>query len=995
MRLRDLTQLTEAHDVDMAFRFLLGRRLARTADAEFHLGKPLGKVLQHILNSTEFGEKVLPKLPPPGGSAPPGTLMTVQGETLINPSLRDWMGTRLDFSAARSRHWPGVLADWLLRPETLEDMGNAAIASLLRQRLESNAPLPGPAAAPPLSPPKPAAAPRPPTKQEGRLLALLRRMRALAKAGKRRDAVALARRSTVEFEGAPDGHLLLAEMLAAEADVAAARDALALARATAPGDDAVHLLAARLALIGGEWREADALFATHGTALPVPVLRLLRGASAPEAPEDLPGRYLRAALRREAPWEEPVAEALAELPEEVPPATVLQALALGFAEAEAVAEALAVLARGAGMTAGALIDTPDMEACAWLLLPGLALLPAEVEAGAARLCALALLALALGRPEAALAQAEAAMARAPTDNDVAMIRSLAFRRRDDYEGAVAALDALLARDPGHEGAIERLYLYEQEAARLDPLREPDRLERALTLRSSVLHRRLAVDQKSPALRLDLARLALARGQVTDARSVLDTLALEQPAWAAPRAQLLLLAQAENDHAGVLAHWEAMPEAARDEKAAVAAAKALRALDRIEEAQSLLEASLRYGGAWLRREIVRNHFFAGRFAEAASAAERLIAEQPGDAELRMLAAAAALELGDMETALAMAALIQAAGGVRHLPVELPLLFFAALARRGEFAAALAQLDPMFERMGARPVRHDARLGVALFDQLLGDRQPPAASGPYPPVFAGPLISVVMTTYNVAPYLRTAIRGILQQSYANLELIVVDDASTDGTPAILERLERTDPRLRVILKTTNDGTYVSKNMGLMQARGDFVALQDADDWSHPDRLAVSLGVLLRRPDLMGLTTDWLRMTTPGGIVVKAGGQISHLCCISLVFRREPVLERIGFFDSVRVAADLEFIQRMQLGFGPRAVPRLRWPLLFGRARSDSLTANEEFGISRTVFTATRTAYHAAADVFHARIAAGEAELRMPFPLRDRRFPAPATIMPNAGR
>ncbi len=92
---------------------------------------------------------------------------------------------------------------------------------------------------------------------------------------------------------------------------------------------------------------------------------------------------------------------------------------------------------------------------------------------------------------------------------------------------------------------------------------------------------------------------------------------------------------------------------------------------------------------------------------------------------------------------------------------------------------------------------------------------------------------MTSYNVEQYFGTAVRSILQQSYSNLELIIVDDASTDSTPQLLMEIERSDPRVKVILKTTNDGTYVSKNTGLLQAQGEIIALQDSDDWSHPDR------------------------------------------------------------------------------------------------------------------------------------------------------------------
>jgi hypothetical protein len=326
-----------------------------------------------------------------------------------------------------------------------------------------------------------------------------------------------------------------------------------------------------------------------------------------------------------------------------------------------------------------------------------------------------------------------------------------------------------------------------------------------------------------------------------------------------------------------------------------------------------------------------------FAEAAARGEACVDRHPDDLELRLLTAAARLELGQWREAERHVCYVAASGGAERLPVETPLYLFATARKAGLAGPAFARLDPLFLAMGCQTVRPGAPAGRTVFDRLAGGgRHPAAGSGDgFPPVLDGPLVSVVMTAHNAAAYVETAVRSILDQSYRNLELVVVDDASTDATPDILEGLERRDPRLRTILKTGNDGTYVAKNLGLLQARGCYVALQDADDWSHPDRLAKSVAVLAARPEVVGLTTDWLRMTSDGEAVVKAGGQNAHVCCISLVFRREPVLRRVGFFDSVRIEGDMEYIRRMGLAFGPDAVLRLRWPLLFGRSRSDSLT------------------------------------------------------------
>lgn len=266
----------------------------------------------------------------------------------------------------------------------------------------------------------------------------------------------------------------------------------------------------------------------------------------------------------------------------------------------------------------------------------------------------------------------------------------------------------------------------------------------------------------------------------------------------------------------------------------------------------------------------------------------------------------------------------------------------------------------------------------------------ATTSYPPLADGPLVSVLMTSYNSERYIETAIRSILDQSYTNLELIISDDCSSDGTKEILKRFAHQDSRVNVILNTENRGTYVAKNRALLSARGEYVALQDSDDWSHPDRIGKSVAVLQARKDIVGLTTDWLRMTNSGNVMVKAGGQISHVCCISLVMRRKEAIDGIGFFDSVRIEADMEYIRRLQLHFGKPAVARLRWPLLFGRARSDSLTGNEEYGISRTGFSEPRLQYQAAQSEWHDAVKKGASPF-IDFPQRERTFSAPKIILP----
>jgi hypothetical protein len=98
----------------------------------------------------------------------------------------------------------------------------------------------------------------------------------------------------------------------------------------------------------------------------------------------------------------------------------------------------------------------------------------------------------------------------------------------------------------------------------------------------------------------------------------------------------------------------------------------------------------------------------------------------------------------------------------------------------------------------------------------------------------LISVVMPCFNAAPYLGGAIKSVLQQNYPHVELVVVNDGSTDESVQIIERLAADNPGRITVIQQTNSGPYVARNRGLVHARGNFVAFPDADDTWRPDAL-----------------------------------------------------------------------------------------------------------------------------------------------------------------
>ncbi len=99
---------------------------------------------------------------------------------------------------------------------------------------------------------------------------------------------------------------------------------------------------------------------------------------------------------------------------------------------------------------------------------------------------------------------------------------------------------------------------------------------------------------------------------------------------------------------------------------------------------------------------------------------------------------------------------------------------------------------------------------------------------------PLVSIVFTSYNHKEYLRQALESLLNQTYTNFELIIVDDCSIDGSQSILKEYE-SDIRIKLILSKVNSGSYVkSSNFGASFAKGEYILFAQCDDYSEPTQL-----------------------------------------------------------------------------------------------------------------------------------------------------------------
>jgi glycosyltransferase involved in cell wall biosynthesis len=248
----------------------------------------------------------------------------------------------------------------------------------------------------------------------------------------------------------------------------------------------------------------------------------------------------------------------------------------------------------------------------------------------------------------------------------------------------------------------------------------------------------------------------------------------------------------------------------------------------------------------------------------------------------------------------------------------------------------------------------------------------------------LVSIVMTTYKQDPLLDAAIASILNQSYQNIELVIVDDCSPDDNFSYLQQLAKNDARIRVFQMSKNGGTYLAKNFGMTQAHGEFIGFMDSDDYCHAQRIEYQVASLDAHPEVMGVTHDYFRIDESSDIEFRGIGAL-RMACISLLIRKE-VVDEIGFFDSLRVGADTEYIERIEAHYGKDRRLRLRIPSMFMMLHSSSLTGGGPFHISWRSVTGHRLQHHRSFRTWHRKIKAGLEDSFVPRKIHVRPFQAP---------
>ena len=259
-------------------------------------------------------------------------------------------------------------------------------------------------------------------------------------------------------------------------------------------------------------------------------------------------------------------------------------------------------------------------------------------------------------------------------------------------------------------------------------------------------------------------------------------------------------------------------------------------------------------------------------------------------------------------------------------DLDLLCKNVLGENGPLNAMLAR---RFEGSGLVPLCIEGGSAAEVFAHAAS-----ACTGRAPQE-DGPKVSVIISAYNAdIPLLELSLASVLAQSHGNLEVFVVDDASEPENSAAIRAAVEGDPRVSYLRMPVNSGPYMGRNRAIAMASGAFVAIQDADDWSHPDRFAAQIAAFAQSPVTQMVTTPHIRIDRHGRVQMEANFAILGDGPMTSMFRRE-VFEAVGPFAPVRSRGDVEMRERLRAYYGNHALTELALPMMLCFADSATLS------------------------------------------------------------
>lgn len=219
---------------------------------------------------------------------------------------------------------------------------------------------------------------------------------------------------------------------------------------------------------------------------------------------------------------------------------------------------------------------------------------------------------------------------------------------------------------------------------------------------------------------------------------------------------------------------------------------------------------------------------------------------------------------------------------------------------------------------------------------------------------PMVSVIMPVYNGEKYLSEAIESVLNQTYKNFELIIVDDGSTDGSKKIINKFTSRDKRLKVFLNKKNKGISYTLNRAILNSKGKYIARLDCDDISLSKRLDEQVHVLEYDKDIAICGTfaqaidengkNMFEMHSPTGILLKYNFWKPSPFISSSVMVLRNVLIRYMFDESYKTSEDYDLWMKILKNYSGFNIPLT---LVKYRIHDNGITKNEDSGIIQNAY------------------------------------------------
>ncbi|NEQ71642.1 MAG: tetratricopeptide repeat protein [Okeania sp. SIO2C9] len=212
---------------------------------------------------------------------------------------------------------------------------------------------------------------------------------------------------------------------------------------------------------------------------------------------------------------------------------------------------------------------------------------------------------------------------------------------------------------------------------------------------------------------------------------------------------------------------------------------------------------------------------------------------------------------------------------------------------------------------------------------------------------PLISVVFTTFNPdMKLLRLSLESIIHQTYPALEIILIDDCSSDELSRMIQLLideigQDSTHSIVYHRNNKNVGQYASRNIAIAMAKGEFIAIQDDDDISHPERLEYQLQPMLTDTRVMATHANHLRISENSRLMVDGDniGDVLGDAPVSFIWRKQ-VFQEIGCFIPIKTRGDVEFRLRMRRHYSYEAIETISQPLVLMRGGMGTVSSYKEY-------------------------------------------------------